>query len=131
MFTGGQYPEIPTLPNSLEGIIASINRILEKVEDADLQGTLKNLNALMVSTSGLASTLNKDMPGLSAELQATLETAHSALATLEASASADGEIGNQLQDALKEISAAARSIRVMAEYLERHPEALIKGKGTP
>ncbi len=62
---------------------------------------------------------------------ATLETAHSALATLEASASTDGEIGSQLQDALKEISTAARSIRVMAEYLERHPEALIKGKSTP
>ncbi len=68
MLTSGQYPEIPTLPNSLEGIIASLNRILDKVEDADLQGTLKNLNALMVSTSGLASTLEKDMPGLAAEL---------------------------------------------------------------
>ena len=131
MLTNGQYPEIPTLPNSLEGIIASVNRILEKVEDADLQGTLKNLNALMVSTSGLASTLEKDMPKLSAELLATLKTAHSAMATLEATTSADGEIGNELQAALKEISAAARSLRVMAAYLERHPEALIKGKGTP
>ena len=71
------------------------------------------------------------MPGLADELHATLEAAHSALATVEASASTDGEIGSQLQDALKEISAAARSIRVMAEYLERHPDALIKGKGTP
>ena len=53
------------------------------------------------------------------------------MATLEATTSADGEIGNELQAALKEISAAARSLRVMAEYLERHPEALIKGKGTP
>jgi paraquat-inducible protein B len=131
MLTSGQYPEIPTLPNSLEGIIASLNRILTKVEDADLQGTLKNLNALMVSTAGLASTLNEDMPGLANELHTTLEAAHSALTTLEASASTDGEIGSQLQDVLKEISAAARSIRVMAEYLERHPDALIKGKGTP
>jgi len=131
MVTGGQYPEIPTLPNSLEGIIASVDRILDKLEDADLQGTLKNLNALMVSTAGLASTLEKGMPELSAELLATLKTAHSAMATLEASTSADGEIGIELQAALKEISAAARSLRVMAAYLERHPEALIKGKGTP
>ena len=131
MLTDGQYPEIPTLPNSLEGIIASVNRILDRVEKADIHGTLENLNALMVSTTSLASTLEKDMPELSAELLATLKTAHSAMATLEASASADGEIGNELQDALKEISAAARSLRVMAEYLERHPEALIKGKGTP
>ena len=131
MFTGGRYPEIPTLPNSLEGIIASVNKILDRVEKADLQGTLTNLNALMVSTTRLASTLEKDMPKLSAELLATLQTAHSALASLEATTSADGEIGSELQTALKEISAAARSLRVMAEYLERHPEALIKGKGAP
>ena len=131
MLTGGRYPEIPTLPNSLEGIIASVNQILDRVEKADLQGTLTNLNALMVSTTRLASTLEKDMPKLSAELLATLQTAHSALASLEATTSADGEIGSELQTALKEISAAARSLRVMAEYLERHPEALIKGKGAP
>ena len=131
MFTGGRYPEIPTLPNALEGIIASVNKILDRVEKADLQGTLTNLNALMVSTTRLASTLEKDMPKLSAELLATLQTAHSALASLEATTSADGEIGSELQTALKEISAAARSLRVMAEDLERHPEALIKGKGAP
>ena len=131
LHTEGKYPEIPTLPNSLEGIIASVNKILDRVEKADLHGTLENLNALMISTTRLASTLEKDMPGLSAELLATLKTAHSAMATLEASASADGEIGNELQSALKEISAAARSLRVMAEYLERHPEALLKGKGAP
>jgi len=29
---------------------------------------------------------------------------------------------------LKELSAAARSLRTLADYLERHPEALIRGK---
>jgi len=32
---------------------------------------------------------------------------------------------------MKELKNAARSIRVLAEYLERHPEALIHGKGGP
>jgi paraquat-inducible protein B len=35
----------------------------------------------------------------------------------------------QLDRTLKELQAAARSIKVWAEYLERHPEALIRGKG--
>jgi paraquat-inducible protein B len=35
----------------------------------------------------------------------------------------------QLDRTLKEFQAAARSIKVWAEYLERHPEALIRGKG--
>lgn len=129
---GGLYPEIPTLPSSLQGMIANLNRILNKVEQSDLEGTLTNLNALMVSTNSLMSLLERDVPGLTKDLDATLQSANDTLETLEASASADGEIGNQLQDALREIGAAARSIRVMAEYLQRHPEAMLKGKsGNP
>jgi paraquat-inducible protein B len=30
---------------------------------------------------------------------------------------------------LNEVSRAARSIRVLADYLERHPESLLRGKG--
>jgi paraquat-inducible protein B len=131
MITGGMYPEIPTLPSTLEGILASLNVILKKAEHTDIQGMLRNLNTLMVAASELIATMDKDMPDLAKELRETLNAAQSALTTLEASASVDGEIGSQLQDALKEIGAAARSIRVMAEYMERHPEALLKGKGTP
>jgi paraquat-inducible protein B len=29
---------------------------------------------------------------------------------------------------MKELRSAARSIRVLTDYLERHPEALIRGK---
>jgi paraquat-inducible protein B len=40
----------------------------------------------------------------------------------------DSEIMKQLNQTLLELGAAARSIRIMSEYLERHPEALIQGK---
>ena len=60
---------------------------------------------------------------------------------LEQAANAFGNIadmtGKDAQDrllldrTLKELSDAARSIRIWAEYLERHPEALISGKGGP
>jgi len=129
---GGLYPELPTLPSSLQGMITNVNRILNKIEQSDLEGTLTNLNALMVSTNRLMSALERDVPGLTRDLDATLQSANDTLEALEATVSADGEIGNQLQDALREFGAAARSIRVMAEYLERHPEAMLKGKsGNP
>ncbi len=131
MRTDGLYPEIPTLPNTLEGILASLNRILDKAEEADLQTTLNNLNTLMTTASELFANTDREMPEIAKELRQTLEAAHSALSTIEASASTDGEIGGQLQETLREISAAARSIRVMAEYMERHPEAFLKGKSTP
>ena len=34
----------------------------------------------------------------------------------------------ELRDALQEITSAARSLRVLADYLEQHPESLIRGK---
>ena len=42
----------------------------------------------------------------------------------------DSEPRHELVKTLKEVSAAARSVRNLADYLERHPEALIRGKGT-
>ena len=38
-------------------------------------------------------------------------------------------LDNQLVNALQEVSAAARAIRVLADYLERNPNALLFGKG--
>lgn len=38
-------------------------------------------------------------------------------------------LDNQLVNALQEVSAAARAIRVLADYLERNPNALVLGKG--
>jgi paraquat-inducible protein B len=133
----GAYPEIPTMPSSLEGILGGIQRILDRLDEADLAGTVSNLNKLMTSTSNLMAVLEKDAPALSDEVRVTLEDARSTLREASSAfrsagraASPRGEIGNQLQDALKEIASAARSIRVMAEYLERHPDAMLKGKGT-
>ena len=128
----GRYPQLPTLPTSLQSMLANVNRILNELERSDLEGTLANLNELMASVNSLASSLERDVPGLTRELGSTLRAANNTLAAIETTASADGEIGGQLQDALRELSAAARSIRVMAEYLERHPEAMLRGKsGNP
>jgi paraquat-inducible protein B len=127
----GEYPEIPTLPNPLEGILIGFNKIIDKLEAARLEDTLENLNVLMASTSQLVGTLEQNAPVLAAELETTFREAQATLASLREVATTEGEIGNELYNALAEITAAARSIRVMSEYLERHPEALIKGKGTP
>ncbi|MCU7890802.1 MAG: MCE family protein [Candidatus Thiodiazotropha sp. (ex Ustalcina ferruginea)] len=42
--------------------------------------------------------------------------------------SQDSPVMNEMTVTLRELGAAARSIRIMSEYLERHPEALLRGK---
>src|SRR5207249_6570276 len=40
----------------------------------------------------------------------------------------DSPAPQDLRDALQELTRAARSVRVLMDYLERHPEILIRGK---
>lgn len=134
----GVYPEIPTMPGSLEGILAGIQQLVNRLDAANIEQTVGNLNKLLVSTNTLMALLSKDAPALSAEMQGaliemrgTFKDAAATLQTLDKTASPRGEIGSQLQDTLQEVSGAARSIRVLTDFLERHPEALLTGKGAP
>ena len=47
------------------------------------------------------------------------------------SISEDSRLRTVTNRAMEEVEAAARAIRILADYLERHPEALIKGKPNP
>jgi paraquat-inducible protein B len=60
---------------------------------------------------------------------ATLETVRSTLAAIESSVSGDSATGQEVLRALREVSATARSIRALTDYLKQHPESLLKGKG--
>ncbi len=64
-----------------------------------------------------------------AELRNAMTQAQSTLLTVQNIIDERSPLRTNLTDALEELSAAARSIRVFAEYLERHPEALLRGKG--
>ena len=57
--------------------------------------------------------------------------ARSTLATAQGLIAQDSQIRFELEAMLRELRGAARSIRLFADYLERHPEALIQGKGGP
>ena len=79
------------------------------------------------------------MNGTLDQLNTTLEELRRAIATADRGAETRVErrrdtlrqerAGQQdLRDALQEVTRAARSLRVLIDYLERHPEALIRGK---
>jgi len=57
--------------------------------------------------------------------------AEAAIENIRSITDVNSEDRRQINTMLKELSAAARSIRIWANYLGRHPEALITGKGGP
>ena len=71
------------------------------------------------------------MSVLKDDAKETLEAARDALKQTEKTLgtfSDDSRFAYEMNKTLKELSAAARSMRLLSDYLERHPEALLKGK---
>ena len=67
--------------------------------------------------------------GVVPEAQKTLAEAHKAIDDLRKTlGTVDQTVGPQATNALGEVSKAAASLKGLADYLERHPESLLKGK---
>ena len=66
---------------------------------------------------------------LSTRTQPAIDNAGQAFANVADLTDANSKERAEMRNMLKELSEAAKSIRVLSSYLERHPEALITGKG--
>ncbi len=60
---------------------------------------------------------------------AALKKAEAAFGGMEGAVGEDSRLRFELSNTLKELTTAARSMRTLADYLDRHPEALLRGKG--
>jgi paraquat-inducible protein B len=97
------------------------------------QLTLSGAKKLFENAAQLARNLDSRIPPLIASLEDTSKAAGATMKgvnkEIEGFTGANSPVRSELIKTLNEISTAARSFRVLAEYLENHPEALIKGKG--
>jgi paraquat-inducible protein B len=107
--------EIPTVPG--EGVQEAIVAFARKLEQLPLEEIGTNLNR----------TLQEARDTL-VELRGTLADASRTLTSVERSVAPDAELVQDTQEAMREIGRAARTLHFLADYLERHPEALIAGK---
>jgi ABC-type transporter Mla subunit MlaD len=149
----GANPRIPSAPGAgsidditsqADEILAKVNRIPIEEIGSNLRQVTSRLNALVSSPKmdeGLAhvtSTLTEvdqilgqiqpQVGPLLAKLnQAADQVSGIALAARQL-LGADDTGGSNLSEAIGQLDQAARSIRTLADYLDRHPEALIRGK---
>ena len=59
---------------------------------------------------------------------ASLASAQGALHTVRRALDGETQLGDDVSQALRQLAGAARSLNALADYLERHPEALLRGK---
>lgn len=116
---------IPTAPGSLEEIQEQISDLLTKLDKMPLAEIGTNLRDTLNGATALMHTLNTQ---LAPQAHDMLASAQGALDAANHTFSGDTSLGRGTAQTLDELRRAAQSLRSLADYLQRHPEALLRGK---
>ena len=125
-------PEIPTVPGGLGELQESLARILKRLEkipfdtlSEDLKKSLDDLRTTLRDADALAKRLDSDV---APQLNRTLEQARRTLEEAQKAVAQDSPAQSDLREALQEVRRASEATRELVDYLERHPDALIRGR---
>ena len=136
----GKNPAIlPTVSGNMTQLQASLTQIVQKLEKlpleelaGDVRKTVQTLDVTLKSADKLLKNLDASVVPetrlMMEDVRKTLDGANKALAEVKQTMSADAPLQVDLRDTLRELGRAAQSLRVLGEYLERNPEALLRGK---
>jgi paraquat-inducible protein B len=134
---GGPYPEIPTVPSNIEQITRSVSGLLDKVAAlpldemvAEARQTVQGVNALLSAPSVQRAVASLDeVPPLMVNARKAVANAEATLNSTQDLVGRESQVRRDLTELMRELKDTARALRVLADYLDRHPEALIRGKG--
>ncbi|MFM9438153.1 paraquat-inducible protein B [Janthinobacterium sp. CG_23.3] len=121
-----QYPmEVPTVPNSLDELQTQIASIVKKLDQVPYAEIAANLNATVKSADAMIKRLDGQVVP---EMQKTLDAAKQTFSTAEQVLQKDSPLQSDVRQALQQLTQTLQSLNGLSDYLERHPEALLRGK---
>jgi paraquat-inducible protein B len=142
------YPVFPTVPSGLGQIVENINTVLKKIERIPIEELGENLNETIITLrstlkefKGVAGNINQQvLPNMEQTLtninkqllpvlNQTMEDLQDTMAGLKHIVGTDSALDFKTQQALDELTSAIRSIKSVADQLDRNPRALIFGRG--
>jgi paraquat-inducible protein B len=143
---------IPSVaPADIDTMMSTANGIANKIDSLPIKETGEQVRSITEHVNRLSSspqikdslshidrsvaqidrTLQQVSPQIGpliAQLRETANTADQAVAAANHTLGGDATSQNDLQSTLRELTDTARSVRALADYLDRHPEALVRGK---
>jgi paraquat-inducible protein B len=158
--SAGGIPEIPTLPTTIEeatqvvkeivsrlgeidlkSLVESATRTLDALHDlaaskearsavASLDQTLASLRELSQRLDQTIGPLGESMRAAAEQTQLLEEQLGATLESVQQLVEPRSPLTQQLRSALQDVSLAARSIRTLADSLERNPSALVRGRAS-
>ncbi|MDR8919617.1 Paraquat-inducible protein B [Burkholderia multivorans] len=116
---------LPTVPNTLDELQLQVADIAKKLDKVPFDQIGANLNSALSNADKLFKQLDTQV---APEARDTLSAAKQTFSTAEATLQQDSPLQSDVRGALKELTRTLQSLNALADYLERHPESLIKGK---
>lgn len=136
-------PTIPSVPGTfndvqeqLAGIVARINKVPFDTIGTNLSQTLAAANVTVKQLGQAVDQLSPEAQKTLKSLQQTLDALQKTLGGVQGTLSSvdrnftgeDAPLQRNAGQALAELQRAAASLRSLADYLQQHPEALLRGK---
>lgn len=117
--------EIPTIPGSLDKLQEQLQAVVDKISKLPIDQIAANLNGTL---GDLQKTLKQVNGEVLPQMRDTLVQAKKTVASANDSFSEESPQRQQFGQAMDEVQRTARSVRVLTDFLGRHPEALIRGR---
>jgi paraquat-inducible protein B len=126
--------EIKPLVANLQEVVKDVRKLVQNV-DGQVGPLASNLNETVQEARGTVRNIDSQIGPLKESIERTIKSAEATLVVAQkAVENIEGGVGEnstlvyQLNKTLEEVNTLTRSIRVLADYLERHPESVLWGK---
>jgi paraquat-inducible protein B len=131
----GQDAVFPTVASGdLAEILQSLRGVLKNLDQAtsgpQLGHALQSLDATLTRLDKITSDVEPDIKSLVKSLRDTADAATGTLTAVQGmmGGGSNTPADTDLPKLMRELTDAARSVRVLADYLDRHPESLLRGR---
>jgi len=117
--------EIPTVPGSVQELQQKLASVVDKIDRFPIAEIGRHLDTDLIGVDGALAELRTDvLPTGTAALQSLGNT----LGALDHTLAEDAPWRDNIDQTLLEARSTLRSVRSLADYLDRHPEALLRGR---
>jgi paraquat-inducible protein B len=117
--------ELPTVPNSLEELQLQVADIAKKLDQIPFDKIGNNLNESLKNANQLFGKVNDQ---ILPQLQGTLDEAQKTFNAAQSTLQQDSPLQSDVHQAMQELTRTLQSLNALSDYLERHPESLLRGK---
>jgi paraquat-inducible protein B len=117
--------QLPTLNGNLGELQSGINKVIDKINALPLKDVVTHANEDLVDLHGTFQRVNA---GLLPTAITTLSTMQNTLQGVDLLLAEDSPFRGDVRETLDDLQGTLRSVRALADTLNRHPEALIRGR---